>query len=212
MATYTELATDIATWLNRTGMTAVTDEIEHFVAFAQSKVARTIDLNAMLNTTSGMTTADLTVPTGLLRVKSFSVVDSSDTVELQGVPYRKAKNVSSTTGTPKYYAIENGSFILAPTPDQTYSLELTYYKALTPVSPTNATNWLSDTYPEVILYGALLEASLFIKDDQRAMVWKTKFDEALEEMKKSDDTMGYEEGGLQVRSSGSVLNDSARSF
>jgi hypothetical protein len=43
-------------------------------------------------------------------------------------------------------------------------------------------------------------------------VWKTKFDEAVEEMKKSDDMMGYEEGGLQVLSATSVLNDSARSF
>ena len=190
MANYTTLAADVATWLNRSGMSDVTDNVETFMAYAQNKIARTVDLNQMINTSS-FDTDTLTVPSGLLRVKSFTVVSGGDAYELQGVPYRKAKNTMGATGRPTYYAIEGSNFILAPTPTQTYTLELTYYAPLTPLSTGNATNWIGDTYPDVILYGTLLEAALFLKDDQRAMVWKTKFDEAVEEMKKSDDIRSF---------------------
>ena len=89
----------------------------------------------------------------------------------------------ATTGEPLYYAIfDNDSFILAPTPNSNYNVELHYYyrpNSLTTVSSSSQT-WLSENAPNAMLYGSLVEGAVFMKSDpQTIALYDSKFQEAL---------------------------------
>jgi hypothetical protein len=96
---------------------------------------------------------------------------------------------------PKYYALfgptvisntitDELSFILGPTPDILYNVELHYYYY--PESITVAADgrtWLGDNYSPVLLYGTMLEAYIFLKGEVDMMAtYKGKYDEALAQL------------------------------
>jgi len=89
---------------------------------------------------------------------------------------------ASTTGLPKYFGeFDENTFIVAPTPDSNYSMELHYYYK--PASLTSGgdsgTTWLSENAPNAMLYGSLVEGSMYLKNYEVLPVFETKFQEAL---------------------------------
>ena len=93
---------------------------------------------------------------------------------------------STTTGTPKYYALfDDDTFMLAPTPDQNYSFELHYkYRpaSLTTTSGSDTT-WLSSNAPDALLYGTLVEAATFLKNPQEVTQYEQRFIQAINSLK-----------------------------
>lgn len=198
MATFAELKTDIAKWLNREGMTEITDMSGDFLDFAQRRIFRDCDLRAMEATHS--TTSDtLTLPADFLRTKQLYYVSDSCYVPIKGSSFNNVLHAKSTTAAPRFYTIVGDSLFLGPEPDQVYNLTLVYYKPLTLLSDANTTNWLSTNVPELLLYGALVEASFYLKDDQRASVWLAKFGECYKSLKENEERQDYEGGSLQVQ-------------
>ena len=93
---------------------------------------------------------------------------------------------AATTGTPKYYAeFDENTFILAPTPNTTFTFELHYLYR--PSSLTSAgdsgTTWLSTNAPNAMLYGSLAEAMVYLKNYESSPIYETRFQEALALMK-----------------------------
>jgi hypothetical protein len=88
----------------------------------------------------------------------------------------------ATTGQPKYYAeFDDTSFILAPMPDQAYSVELHYFyrpQSLTATSGSTTT-WLSENAINAMLYGCLTEAAMYLKNYEAMPVYDKKFQEAM---------------------------------
>ena len=80
---------------------------------------------------------------------------------------REAYPNASTQGAPKYYALfDNDTFILAPTPDQSYTTELHYFYRPTSITATsNGESWLGTNAPECLLYGSMVQANLFLKGE-----------------------------------------------
>ena len=107
----------------------------------------------------------------------------------------------STTGVPRYYALYDvDNFIISPTPNSNYSVELHYYYR--PVSITasgDGTSWLGTNAPNAILYGALTEAYIFMKGEPDVMqMYQTKFDDALTLLKnygEAKETIDYTREG-----------------
>ena len=196
MSTYTEIQTDVISWLNRSGFTALTDEVETLIALAQRRVWRTSDLNAMLTEVSFLMSAP-TIPADYLRTKSMTFLKGSAVMEVNGAPLKKVLQ-AGTLDTPRLYAPVGTEFKFGPTTDADYTIDLIYYAALPVVSTTVATNWLSDNAPEIILFGAVMEACLWLKDDQRAAIWEGRFGQTLGDLMGSEGKMGYEGGSLQV--------------
>jgi hypothetical protein len=92
----------------------------------------------------------------------------------------------SITGTPVYYAdTDYEHWYLAPTPDVAYEFEVLYYERIAPLSSTNQTNWLTQYAPNAMLYGTLLQAMTFLKNDNR-VIFQQKFDAALASLKTED--------------------------
>jgi hypothetical protein len=154
---------------------------------------------------TGSTTANnkyLGCPNDFLAVYSIAAVDGTGAFEYllnKDVNFiRQAyPNPSSDTGIPKYYALFGSqtndvnelTFILGPTPDATYSIELHYYYYPESIV-TASTTWLGDNFDTVLLYGSLVEAYTYMKGEADMMqLYNQKYMEALALAKRLGDGM-----------------------
>jgi hypothetical protein len=85
----------------------------------------------------------------------------------------------SQTGQPAFYCDYNYSnWLIAPTPDEEYPFEVLYYELPPLLDDSIQTNWLTEYAPQVLLYGTLLEATPFLKNDERIGTWQQYYDRA----------------------------------
>ena len=85
----------------------------------------------------------------------------------------------SQTDQPVFYAdYDYTHWLITPTPDQEYPFEVLYYELPPLLDDSIQTNWLTEYAPQLLLYGALLEATPFLKNDERIPVWQQYYDRA----------------------------------
>ena len=154
--------------------TSFDTHLPDFIKAAEEKIFKAVDLDIFRkNVTSAFTSSDqfLTVPADYLASFSLQITTSgSESFLLQkDVNYlREYTPASSTTGLPKYYArFDADNFIVAPTPDSNYTLELHYYYRPTSLTAgaDSGTTWLSTNAPFALLYGSLIEAYYYMKGE-----------------------------------------------
>ena len=144
----------------------------------------------------------LTVPTDWLEAINVEITSNNfsplfqQSIESLDV-YRKANN--NSTGQPIYYAMVDDSIELAPTPDSSYTLQLTYYAKISALSDSNTSNFVSASHPDVYLYGALKHASIFLMEDERIPMFTQQFEKALEEMRLEQEKAAFGKGSLMMR-------------
>jgi hypothetical protein len=191
------------TWTNVAGTGTTTsdgtEQIDLFIQQAEERVYNTVQIPALRKNVTGITTGGnkyLSCPTDFLSVFSMAVIDASGNYEYllnKDVNFiRAAYPNPNETGIPKYYALfgptvisstitDELSFILGPTPDILYNVELHYYYY--PESITVAADgrtWLGDNYSPVLLYGTLVEAYTFLKGEVDMIAqYEKKYQEAL---------------------------------
>jgi len=150
-----------------------TEQINTFIQQAEQRIYNSVQLPVERVNVVGSTTANnkyLNFPAGWLADFSLAVIDpvtQAQTYLLQkDVEYiREAFPVPTATGTPSHYAIfNNNTFILGPTPDASYNMEMHYY-AYPQSIVTAGTSWIGDNFDSVLLYGSLLEAYTFMKGE-----------------------------------------------
>jgi hypothetical protein len=191
-----------------------TEQINIFIQQAEQRVNNSVQIPVQRKNVTGLTTAGnkyLNVPTDWLSTFSLAVihpVTQEQTFLLnKDVEYiRECYPPPDTLGTPKYYAIfDNTTFIVGPTPDVGYNMELHYYGY--PTSIVNAgTSWLGDNFDSVLLYGALLEAYTFMKGEPDVIQnYMARYNEALMMLKQlgegkdRQDTYRTMQARIQVR-------------
>jgi hypothetical protein len=154
--------------------TTFVNNIPNFIKAAEEKILKSVDLDYFRkNVTSSLTSSDefLTVPSDYLASFSFQITTSgSESFLLQkDVNFiREYTPASSTTGLPKYYArFDENNFILAPTPNSNYAIELHYFYRPTSLTAgaDSGTTWVSTNAPFALLYGSLVEAYTFMKGE-----------------------------------------------
>lgn len=85
----------------------------------------------------------------------------------------------SQTDTPIFYAeYDYDHWLIAPTPDEAYPFEVLYYELPPLLDESIQTNWLTEYAPQLLLYGTLLEATPFLKNDERIATWQQYYDRA----------------------------------
>jgi len=184
-----------------------TAQINRFIQQAEQRIYNMIQFPSIRKNVTGTATTSnkyLSCPSDFLAVYSMAVIDALGNYEYllnKDVNFiRQAYPKPTDTATPKYYALfgptvsgsiisNELSFILGPTPDAAYSIELHYYYY--PESITTATTtWLGDNFDSVLLYGSLVEAYTFMKGEQDIItLYDTKFKEALALAKRLGDGM-----------------------
>lgn len=158
-----------------TGTTTLTgtEQINTFIKQAEQRINNAVQLPAQRKNVTGLLTTGnkyLNVPTDWLATFSLAVihpVTQAQTYLLnKDVEYiREAYPPPDVLGTPAYYAIfDNTTFILGPTPDAGYNMELHYYGYPTSIVDAG-TSWLGTNFDSVLLYGSLLEAYTFMKGE-----------------------------------------------
>lgn len=154
--------------------TVFVNNINNFIKASEEKILKSVDLDYFRkNATSALTSSDafLTVPSDYLASFSLQITTSgSESFLLQkDVNFlREYTPASSTTGLPKYYArFDEDNFILAPTPDSNYTIQLNYFyrPASLTAGADSGTTWISTNAPFALLYGSLVEAYTFMKGE-----------------------------------------------
>jgi len=181
-------------------------EIPVFVRQAEQRIYNTVQFPSIRKNVTGSTSSGnkyLGCPDDFLAVYSLAVVDAAGSYEYllnKDVNFiRQAYPQPTDTAIPKYYALfgsqtnapDELAFILGPTPDATYTVELHYYYY--PESITVAADgqtWLGDNFDSVLLYGSLVEAYTYMKGEQDMMaLYNGKYQEALALAKRLGDGM-----------------------
>jgi len=189
--TFATLKTAIQDYTDNEESTFVTN-LPNFIKAAEDRILEAIDLEYFRkNVTSAMTPSDqfLTVPDDLLAVFSLQITTSgSENFLLQkDVNFlREYTPNASTTGVPRYYAVFSvDHFLLAPTPNSAYTVELHYfYRPTSLVDSGSSTTWISDNAPNVLLYGSLLEAYIFMKGEPDILaLYEKRFMDGLSRLK-----------------------------
>ena len=166
---YTDLKTNIQDICENT---FTDDQLAMFTEQAEQKIYATVDLPALRkNQTGTVTTGNryLTMPSGILYVYSLAVVKGDGSYDYlldKDVNFiREAYPTPSATGTPKHYAwFDENTFIVGPTPDANYTIEL-HFSAYPESIVTAGTTWLGDEFDSALLNGALVEAIRFMKGE-----------------------------------------------
>ena len=163
------------------------EQINTFIEQAEQRIFNAVQLLDLRKNVTGNCTAGnkyLTVPSDWLANFSMAVIDASGNYEYllnKDVSYiRQAFPNPADTGAPTHYAyFDENSYILGPTPDANYAVELHYFY-YPPSIVTAGTSWLGDNFDSVLLYGALLEAYTFMKGEQDVIAeYQKRYDEAL---------------------------------
>lgn len=177
-----------------------TSQLNTFITQAEERIYNTVQLPALRKNMTGLTTANnpyLSCPPDFLSSFSLAVIDATGNYEYllnKDVNFMRAAYPSPTdTGIPKYYSlfgptVADGSptnelsFILAPTPDDAYTVELHFFYYPTSIVDAG-TSWLGDNYSPVLLYGSLVEAYTFMKGEQDMIaLYQQKYNDALQQL------------------------------
>ncbi len=190
--TYDKLKQALQDYTQNTETTFV-NNLDDFIRSAEQRIFTTCDLEIFRKNQTGTTTSGnqyLNLPSDYLSSFSLSVLNSSSKEFLlqKDVNFVQEFNPnSSTTGTPRFYAMfDTTHFILGPTPDAAYTMELHYYYRPTSLTAGagSGTTWLSTNAPNAMLYGSLVEAYTFMKGEKDLMdLYNGRFIESLTRIK-----------------------------
>ena len=210
--TYTELVAAIEAYAENydTSTGGFVDNIPVFVQNAEQRIYNTVQLPSLRKNVIGTVTAGnkyLACPSDFLASYSMALITGYGTAA-ESYNYLLNKDVNfireayptpADTGAPYYYAlfgpdtsaINELSFILGPTPDASYSVELHYFyypESITTVS--TGQTWLGDNFESALLYGSLMEAASFMKSDNDTVTfYKDRYTEELSLLKRLGDGM-----------------------
>lgn len=170
------------------GGLTTTQQLNTFIMEAEQRVFNSVQLLELRKNVTGSTTSNnkyLTVPSDWLANFSVAVINPTTgnyTYLLnKDVSYiREAFPNPSSTGSPTHYAMfDQNSYLLGPTPDQSYQIELHYFYYPPSITVSN-TSWLGNNFDSVLLYGSLLEAYTFMKGEADVIAqYQKRYDEAL---------------------------------
>jgi hypothetical protein len=204
ISTFAELKLAVANWLGREELT---NRIPEFISMAEDRIAKDLRIQAM------ETTADLTIssqrvsfPTGFLEVRRLYLnSDSEKPLDYFSPSVFWSRSFANETGQPDAFTIEGQEFVFAPSPSSTYTGKLLYYKRFTALSAAADTNWILTNARGILLYGALLEAYIYLEDDAGTSKYAALFDQAVTQANLSDKRGRLPMGAQPMRSQVQVV-------
>ena len=190
--TFAELKTAIQDYTDNTETTFV-NHLSDFIKGAEDRIFKNVDLEVFRkNVTTAATVSDkfLSIPSDYLASFSLQITTSgSEDILLQkDVNFlQEAFPASSSTGVPRFYAVfDVNNFLLAPTPNSNYAIELHYYYKPTSLTAgsDSGTTWISTNAPFALLYGSLVEAYTYMKGEADIMQqYEKRFNDQLMRLK-----------------------------
>lgn len=190
--TFETLKEDVRRYLER-GATLASDavvyeQIPRLINLAERRIARELKIQGFINVVTDTLTVGASVYPKPDRWRdTVSINIGTGTGNAQRTPvfarsYEYLRSYwpdESQRATPLFYADYNyQNWLIAPTPDAAYPIEILYYELPPLLDDVTQTNWLTEYAPQVLLYATLVEATPFLKNDERIPVWQNMYDRA----------------------------------
>jgi hypothetical protein len=190
--TFTTLQEDVRRYLER-GATYASDpvvyeQIPRLINLAERRISRELKVQGFINVVTGTLTVGQSVypkPDRWRDTVSMNIgtgVNGNSRKPLYTRVYEYLLSYwpdRSQTDEPIFYAdYDYLHWLIAPTPDAEYPFEILYYELPPLLDDVVQTNWLTEYAPQLLLYGTLLEATPFLKNDERIGVWQSMYDRA----------------------------------
>ena len=185
---YGTLKTEIADTLNRSDLTSV---VPSFITYASNKLNRDLRTRQMVQrATASIDSEYSALPGAFLQLRDIRL-NTNPVQHLEQISTEQQNQerhrFGNTSGQPKYYSIIGETFQVFPTPDTTYTGEIAYYEKIPVLSSDSDTNWLLTKAPEIYLYGSLVHAAPYLKDDERIVVWQTLYRDIFNSLETEDE-------------------------
>jgi hypothetical protein len=179
--------------------TTFTNQLPTFIKESEDRIFSFVQLPDQRKNVQGNLSANnrfLATPTDFYAPMSLAIINSNsyDYLDYKHPSFIKEFSPGTTQGTPKYYSLfDETSFEISPIPDAAYTVELHYLNK--PVSLTNGsdsgTTTLSSDYADALLYGALVEGAIFLKEPPEIVAqFEGRFKEAIARMKNISEGRG----------------------
>lgn len=201
---YDNLVTTIGDYLERDDLVA---SIPIFIRFAEKKISRILKAQLATITVSDVLTSGnqlVTKPERWIETVSFTVLSGTAVSVLKKRTRETIQSMfpdSTATGLPKYYSEwEQDYFFIGAVPDAAYPFELVIYQEPLPLDSANQTNYLTMVAPDLLLYASLLEATAYLKNDERLTIWAAARDECIQQLTGLD--MRRQSDRQQIRNKG----------
>ena len=198
ISNYGELKTSIANFLNRDDLTTV---IPDFISLAESQIARDLrHWRQEVRVTTTLNERFENLPSDWLQTKNMYLSDGAS-IEYASVAEIARQKVltEDTAGKPRLYTINSGQLEFFPQPDESYSLTMIYIARIPAMSANGDTNWLLSNYPDIYLYGSLLQSAPYLAEDSRVSVWAQLYSAGIANLNKDSDQASYSGGPLVMR-------------
>jgi len=185
--TYSELVTKIRDYTEVDSNVFTSTIINGFIENAEFRILRDVDSDnnrKYATATVVVTQKYFNVPDNCLVIRSVQITVSGETrfLDIRDVTFVNEYNSESLQGAPKYYANwDENTVIVAPTPDQAYTVQVNYILKPTGLSSSTATTYLSQQFPNGLLYACLVEAYGFLKGPQDMLqYYENRYKQAIE--------------------------------
>jgi hypothetical protein len=189
---YTELKSEVANYLGRSDLTT---QIPTFIELAEIRLGRDTRFRQMLKSVTATTTASdprIALPSDFLEIRDLTIQGSPRTPLSYLSPSKFSRDSNAdVVGTPVFYTILSAEFQFAPKPDRAFTLELLYYAKPAFLSDSNSSNVFLANCPDLLLYGALLEAQPYLVDDKRIPVWSGLYDRGVKNLSDASEKSEY---------------------
>lgn len=202
---YNGLQDAVADWLNRQDLVGVIpDFIRLFEAQFDADARGRIQPLVVISVAS-IDEALARVPEDYIQMDKLVNLDATpDPRAMRYVtPYQLNEFVERNVDGPLYYSIVGNQIRLQPVPDGPTNFQMTYFSRLRPLSDTQPDNYLLRSHPNLYLYGTLLQAEPYLKDDERIGIWNRFYEEGMDNLQVTDQ---------RAQASGSPLRMRTRSF
>ena len=190
--TYSSLVENIQSYLERTDQ-ATLDKIPTFIMLAEQVMAADLKfLGNLTVATSNMVQGENVIDKPARWRKTVSMNVTVNGVR-QPIFLRKYEYLReywpdpSQQDVPFFYCdYDYTHWMIAPTPDDDYAYEVLYYERVQPLDTTNQSNWFTEYAPQALLYGSLLQAMPFLKNDERIPMWQAQYEQIMNVLKTED--------------------------
>lgn len=169
----------------------LTDRIPEFIQLAEARFNRDLRLSQQQTTLTGtVSSGQIQLPADCRAVQSVRVAIGTLYQEIHPLPPERLADTVPTTAYPMGY-VNVGGILTLIGGNGSPTFKLTYYQKIPALDSTNNTNWLLTREPGMYLYGALIEASPYMQDDARTLVWAQQYTSILDGMNGEDDRLRY---------------------
>jgi hypothetical protein len=191
--TYDSLLEDVRRYLER-GFTAESDQIVYeqlprLITMGERRIARELKIQGFIRAIQTPLSVGVAVYLKPDRWRD-TISMTVDGVPIYARSYEYCRSYwpdEAQNGAPQFYAdYDYQHWLITPTPETVKTLEVLYYEQPRFLGEDFQTNWLTEYAPDVLLYATLLEASPFLKTDERVQMWQAMYDRAAQALSGQD--------------------------